>query len=377
MLEDGVVFMKMRITPIERKRLKLDPELTYLNRNMLVGQHHEVIYEDMLSYVENHGLTQYPDMEYLYEKLGRYLAIGHEGADGSYSMENLLITYGVEGAFKAVFETYDLNGESIGVLTPTCAMMHVYAKAFGANVIEITGSAPDYEINIDDIMAIIPEVKVLFLDNPKSHLENHFNCDDIFDIIDEAENNGVLVFLDEIYAGYGTEGFLKEGSFDITRFSNLIVSSSFSKSHMLPSLKFGWLLTSKKIMSELETTRYTYESSYPTCSMVEYICDNPEYFEWFRGSVIEKRDDFLRRMVVKEHSDISSHAKSFEPFGGHVYSIRLYSEDKEHVSRIKQNFLDNKIVVGVHEDTNLYFTVPIDDSIEISVYKSLELGGKL
>ena len=186
MLNYGEPYMKMRITPLERKRVNIDPAFTYLNRNMLVGEHPPSIRDGMMEYVSNDELAYYPNMERLYEKLGVYLARGHDYVD-SYSMENLLITYGVEGAIKSVFETYDLVGESVGVLIPTCAMMHVYAKAFGVNVITLAGSAPNYEITVDDVLKIIPKIKVLFLDNPKCHIENHFNCDDIFDIIDRAE----------------------------------------------------------------------------------------------------------------------------------------------------------------------------------------------
>ena len=338
-----------------------------------MDEHPPSIREGMLEYITNDELAQYSNMERLYEKLGKYLAMEHDYID-SYSMENLLITYGVEGAFKMVFDTYDLVGESVGVLRPTCAMMHFLPKVFCTNIIELSGSAPNYEITVDDIMKIIPKIKVLFLDNPKCHMENHFNCDDVFDIIDRAEKYGVLVFLDEIYIGYGTQSFLEEGSYDITRFDNLIVSSSFSKSHMLPSLKFGWLLTDKKTKFELESTRYTYESSYPTSSIAEYVCDNPEYFEYFKESVITKRNRFLKQFRVLEQAMLSSHSASFSVFGGDTYNIRLYSENEQHVSRINNNFLDNNLVVGTYEDVNLYFSVPMNSEIEHAVYRSLEMG---
>ena len=134
--------MKTRITPIERKRLDLDPKYTYLGRNMLMDEHPPSIREGMLEYITNDELAQYSNMERLYEKLGKYLAMEHDYID-SYSMENLLITYGVEGAFKMVFDTYDLVGESVGVLRPTCAMMHFLPKVFGTNIIELSGSAPN------------------------------------------------------------------------------------------------------------------------------------------------------------------------------------------------------------------------------------------
>ena len=143
---------------------------------------------------------------------------------------------------------------------------------------------------------------------------------------------------------------------------------------MLPGLKFGWLVTSENILNEIESARFIYETNNPTMDMVDYVCNNPEYFDYFRESVMIKRTDIMKKMLLNEQANISSHAKSFKPYGEFTYNIRLYSEDKQHVARINQNFLDNKIVVGTHEDTNLYFSVPMTDDVERAVYRSLEMG---
>ena len=300
--------MKMKVTPFERKRLDLDPEFIHLNRNMLMGMHPKNIYDGMIGSIREEGISRYPDgIEYIYDKLSGYIG---------YPSENILITWGVEGGFKAVLETYDLVGESIGILTPTCATTgFIYPTVFSVNVVNVSGDAPDYQIPVEKILDIIPKIKVLFLDNPKSHIETYLNSDEVWEIVNCAEYHGVLVFLDEIYCGFGTEEFLQVGSFDITRFENLIISSSFSKTHMLPGLKFGWLVTSENILNEIESARFIYETNNPTMDMVDYVCNNPEYFDYFRESVMIKRTDIMKKMLLNEQANISSHAKSFKPYG--------------------------------------------------------------
>ena len=98
---------------IERKRVKFQKDYTYLNRNMVLDEHPQHIYERLLNYFKKEDLHQYPDLWKTYAILSEYLGV---------SNNQLLITNGVEGAIKQVFECLNLEGGSIGVLTPTFAM---------------------------------------------------------------------------------------------------------------------------------------------------------------------------------------------------------------------------------------------------------------
>ena len=205
------------VNTIERKRLKFKDEYTYLGRNMLMDEHPEHIYKSLLEYFKKEDLHSYPDMWKTYEKLSNYLNV---------SEEKLLITRGVEGAFKQVFETLVDKGDSVGILTPTCAMYHVYAEVYGIDVIKIQGEGPDYKITVEQIKEVVPNIKVLFLDNPKLHLSSHFTHEELDVIIKYCREHEVVVFLDEVYAGWGIDSYLPH----LDEHDNLIISSSFSKS---------------------------------------------------------------------------------------------------------------------------------------------------
>ena len=86
-------------------------------------------------------------------------------------------------------------------------MYNVYAKVYGVDVIEIKGDAPDYKITVEQIKDVIPKVKVLILDNPKSHLPNHFTHKELHTIIgntqviwshniEEASKNSIIPLLE-------------------------------------------------------------------------------------------------------------------------------------------------------------------------------------
>ena len=120
---------------IPRLRKKFKEGYTYLNRNMIMDQHPNHIYNALLSTFQVEDLHQYPDMFPPYKLLSEYLNVRED---------NLLLTRGVEGSIKTVFESLNLDGEHVGVFVPTCAMFKVYADVFNVNFIPIKGVPPPF-----------------------------------------------------------------------------------------------------------------------------------------------------------------------------------------------------------------------------------------
>ena len=112
-------------------------------------RHPSYIHESLLGYFKQEDLHQYPDMWKTYEVLSQYLGVKED---------KLLITRGVEGSIKQVFDTLNLSGRSVGIVSNTFAMYYVYAKAHDVDIIEIKGTEPEYKIEIEDLK------KVLFTD---------------------------------------------------------------------------------------------------------------------------------------------------------------------------------------------------------------------
>jgi len=258
---------------IERKRLKFKDDYIYLGRNMIMDEHPEHIHKSLLEYFKKEDLHPYPDMWKPYQVLSNFLGVKEN---------NLLITRGVEGAFKQVFETLVESGDSVGILTPTCAMYHVYAEVYGVDVIEIKGEEPDYKISVGQVKEIVPDIKVLFLDNPKSHLPSHFTHQELNTIITYCNFFGVKVFLDEVYVGWDIDSYLPY----LNNHNNLIVSSSFSKI-AFASTRVGWLVTNKDLKEKIESTRPVYEIDYFASKFIEFIIDHQDYVNGLKKSILE------------------------------------------------------------------------------------------
>jgi len=336
---------------IERKRLKFEDDYIYFNRNMIMDEHPEHIYKSLLEYFKKDDLHSYPDMWKPYKVLSNFLRV---------SQDKLLITRGVEGAFKQVFETLVDKGDSVGILTPTCAMYHVYAEVYGIDVIEVKGKKPDYKITVEQIKEIVPNIKVLFLDNPKSHLPSHFTHQELDTIITYCNFFGVKVFLDEVYIGWGIDSYLPK----LHKHKNLIVSSSFSKI-AFASLRVGWLVTNKDLKEKIESTRPAYEIDYFAAKFIEFIIDHQDYVSDLKKSILDTKNRWYKKLL---------NSKKFKVYNSKSYVLRLYSGDKELVKKTYNNLYDKKIVVGLVDDNSLVFSVSTNKDIENIIFNEFKEG---
>ena len=325
----------------KRKRLKFKKGYTYLNRNMIVDEHSHDIHESLLNYFKKEDLHQYPDMSRTYQKLSEYLNIPET---------ELLITSGVDGAIKTLFDYLDLKNKFIAFTYPNFAMYDVYAKVYGCNVIKLKGDYPEYKIKVKEILQVIPKIKVLFLDNPKSHLPNHFTHKELYNIIKECEKYNVLVFLDEVYCGWQ----LKSYSPKLEHHSNLIISGSFSKVSF-PSIRVGWIITNKNLKEKIELTRPSYELNYFACKSIEFLADNKDYISKLKKLTLETKNRWKKFLSTNEKLKV---------YDSTNYVLRLSSEDKNLIKKIYDELYENRIVVQLVNEFNLVFSVTRDKKIE-------------
>lgn len=337
------------VNPIQRTRLKFKDDYLYLGRNMVMEEHPDFIHEALLEKFKVEDLHQYPDMWHPYDVLSKYLGV---------EQNRLLITRGAEGAFKQVYETFNLTGKSVGIPLPTCAMYTVYADAYNVNVIPIKGKSPDYKLTVSYIKDIARQVDVLFLINPSSNLANFFKKEDLKEIIDFCSSIGVVVFLDEVYTGWEHESYLPY----LERHDNLIISSSFSKIGF-PSIKTGWLATSVDLKKRLESTRGAYELDYFCCKALEFIIDNVDYFRKLKRDLLNVKKEWIKRLTCNSN---------FTVYDSALYTIRLYSEDKKLVKDTFDKLYYNKIVVNVIDGTNLQFSVSRNKNVEKIIFDNIK-----
>ena len=336
------------VKDIDRRRLEFKKDYVYLNRNMIMDKHPNHIHKQLLNYFKQEDLHQYPDLWKTYDILSKHLGI---------SKDRLLVTRGVEGAIKQVFDTLIFDGETVGITSPGFAMYKVYADAKNINIISVNGKYPECKITVKQIKEIVPKIKVLFLDNPKSHLPSYFTHEELFTIIEYCKEHGVIVFVDEVYVGWESESYI----LNIFKHKNLIIAGSFSKI-AFPSIKSGWLITSKKIRKQIESLRESYELDYFACKSIEFIIDNQKYINDLKKRILD---------IKKKWYNELSKSKKFKVYDSKSSVLRLYSEDKAAVKKAYDNLYKQKIVTGIVDDVNLVFSVTGDKKIKEIIFKEI------
>lgn len=331
----------------ERKRLKFQEGYTYLNRNMIMDEHPQHVYDSLLKSFTRNDIHQYSDMWKTYESLGKHLNL---------NQNKLLITRGVEGSIKYIFETLLDVGDTIAMITPTYAMYHVYSEVYGIKQIQLKGKKPNYHISVDEIKNVIPKINVLFIDNPKSHIPLSFSDDELNEIINYANTKNVIVFLDEVYIGWDKKSYLQ----NLSRHDNLIIAQSCSKI-AFPSIKAGWLITNEKLQKRISSTRNSYELNYFGCKGVEWIINNQNYIDDLKRSILETKHRWY---------NVLSENKKFKVFNSEGYTLRLFG-DKDAIKKVYDNLYLHKVVLGIVEENNLVFSVTTNKEIEVLIFNEI------
>lgn len=331
-----------------RKRLKFHKDYLYLNRNTIMDKHPDHVYDSLVRCLKPDHIHQYPDLWETYCKLSKYLNVPEN---------QILITRGVEGAIRQVFDTINVENKNVGITLPGYAMYSVYAESRNSNVISVKGKYPDCNITVDQIKEIVPKIEVLFLDNPKSHIPSYFDHDELYDIIKYCEKHSVIVFLDEVYVGWEAESYLP----NLSKHDNLIIARSFSKIGF-PSIKSGWLVTNKDLKRRLEATRDSYELDFFACKAVEFLIENDEYISNLKKKLLDTKRHWISTF---------SKNKKIKVYDSKNYVLRLYSLDQALIERIHNILYDQKIVVGLVDKFNLVFSVVNDKKVEKIIFKAI------
>jgi histidinol-phosphate aminotransferase len=276
-----VILRKKHLREIDRIRIPEDRNLSEglrLNRNERVENWGGALLVEIFSGQPDWFLSTYPDSSLLYEKLCKRI-----GVDES----QILITSGIDGAIKTLFEIVTKPGDQVGVPGPTYAMYYVYSKIFGTELCEIPYK-PD-TLKLDRIFLqkfIATKPAILFLPNPNQPIEDTLTHGEIADLAYSTRKNNTLLVVDEAYFLFGAETAIDL----IDEFDNLVVMRTFSKGFGVPAIRLGYMVSNEENMRTLAKTRFAHESNSLINAVGEYLLDNYSLVEKYVAKVIEGRE---------------------------------------------------------------------------------------
>jgi len=103
--------------------------------------------------------------------------------------------------------------------------------------------------------------KAIFLCNPNNPNGAVMRPEDVEGLLQEADERGVYVLLDEDFVELADEGSTRSFASEVEEFDHLVVLRSFSKSHGLAGLRIGYAIANERLAERLEALRVRWNVS--------------------------------------------------------------------------------------------------------------------
>jgi len=144
-----------------------------------------------------------------------------------------------------------LEGKSILLAHPTFSEYEQACRAHQCEIISCRLEAPDFKLNLDQIIEKLPEAGAMFFCQPNNPTGIAYSVFDILKLIEACEKRQSLFILDEAFYDFLTE---KQSLITyINEFSNLIIIRSLTKMFAIPGLRLGYAAAHPDIIARLQS----------------------------------------------------------------------------------------------------------------------------
>lgn len=188
----------------------------------------------------------YPDALYhrLRDKLHEYTGV---------DMQNITVGNGSENCLECLVKAYISEGDNV-IMDQYCfATIRILSRAYGAKEILIPSKHYRHDVE-QTVKQVNDKTKIIFIVNPNNPTGTYISQDELVYVLDNVPQH-VIVTVDEAYYEYMDRPDYPNTIKLQQRYSNLVISRTFSKVFGLAGLRLGYLLTSFPISELLHRSR--------------------------------------------------------------------------------------------------------------------------
>ncbi len=220
----------------------------------------------------SHNLNPFGPPECLGDIVAEALAdVGHYPDDSCAELKDVIaktfnigeecVTVGAGSSdiIRNVPNTFFDRGDRVVLPKPSFAEYTQQCRIVGAEV-DYMPLLPeeDFRIDADRLLEKAQGARAVYICNPNNPTGRIEPKDKLIRIVRECEQMGVLVFLDETLLEL-VPGFVDNTmSGMVSRFNNLIVASSLTKSFAIPGIRIGFGMAKQDIIECMDKTRMTW-----------------------------------------------------------------------------------------------------------------------
>lgn len=191
------------------------------------------------------GVNRYPDplQKVLKEQIAKLK---------STSTENIFLGNGSDECIDLMFRLFCVPfQDEVTTITPSYGMYGVSGKINRIALNEVSLN-PDFSLDVNLILEQAKTSKLLFLCSPNNPSGNCFPSSDLVKIIERFEG---IVVIDEAYIDFSEqESFIQL----IGKYSNLVITQTFSKAYGMAGIRLGMLFSNPEIIGYLNKIKPPY-----------------------------------------------------------------------------------------------------------------------
>lgn len=205
--------------------------------------------------------------------------------------QNVIVSNGSDEVLNFAFISYCDDKTPAIFPDITYGFYKVFAGVNGVPFKEIPLNS-DFTISASDYVA---QKGVIFIANPNAPTGINMPISEIEKIV--SSNPSRVVVVDEAYVDFGGESAIPL----ISKYDNLLVTQTFSKSRSMAGARLGFGVASEKIIQDLNTVKYStnpYNVNRVTCALGIGALRDKNYFENNCAEIIKNRE-FLTEEVIK------------------------------------------------------------------------------
>lgn len=165
------------------------------------------------------------------------------GLYDSMQPEDVIVTFGGEGARHQIFFSLVDPGDEVIVIVPGYQPLWSLPKAMGATVKLLHLRKEDqFKIDADELNRLItPKTKMICLSNPSNPMGTVLDEKETADLIEAARKCGAYIMSDEVYRYLGTDGTSIPSLAE--QYEKGISIGSMTEAFALAGLSTGWICT--------------------------------------------------------------------------------------------------------------------------------------
>ena len=158
----------------------------------------------------------------------------------TYSIKSnqIILGAGSDEVLQMAYAAFTKPGDEVVFTKHAFAMYSIYAKNFKCKSKKFNDN--NFQFNLDDFLKCVSnKTKIIFIANPNNPTGSIFYKKELISFLNKI-NKKTIVVLDSAYCEYIEDKNYNDGIKLASKFTNLIVTRSFSKIFALGGLRIGW-----------------------------------------------------------------------------------------------------------------------------------------